>query len=530
MEFRKVKNIPDKSEKNTVYLVKDGWNDWFYWETLFTMFYSNDSGELSKIGNTKIAEKDMKGASSLSEDEKGQPFFTPDLPDTFPSLDENFFSLGQSENFYETLNQIPGNTRVEILTGIRDCAYNLEIFENYKSHPAMKESLLRDISERNVKESLHAIAYEEDHNKPFNFSYLFPTRDVNENEIRLEFSVNNKDIPQSNIQALIGRNGVGKTTLFSGFIKGIIKLDTNIENPVGSLQVKEDAEWEDNSTYFNSLNLCSYSPFDRFGPIGHNRLPSGVKYQYIGLMVLDQRGDNKEQKLRPKSSDELHAEFCSSMQECLVGVRRNRWEECLSILENDPLFSEAGVSKLAQFEDKDYTKDWREIVKTFLNKLSSGHLVTLLSITKLVEVTEDRSLTLIDEPEAHLHPPLISAYIRAVSHLMSERNGVAIVATHSPVVLQEVRSDCVWILNRTGQYVSADRPQIETFGENVGTLTREVFSHEVVNTGFYKMIADACEKFATFDEVNNYFSNKLGGEARALARSLINKKKRDSDD
>ncbi|KDA94263.1 MULTISPECIES: AAA family ATPase [Pantoea] len=530
MEFRKVKNIPDKSEKNTVYLVKDGWNDWFYWETLFTMFYSNDSGELSKIGYTKIADKDMKASSSLSEEEKGEPFYTPDLPDTFPYLDESFFSLGQSENFYETLNQITGNTRVEILKGIRDCAYNLEIFENYKSHPAMRDSLLRDISERNVKESLHAIAYEEDHNRPFNFSYLFPTKDVNEHEIRLEFSVDNKDMPQSNIQAIIGRNGVGKTTLFSGFIKGVIKLDTDNENPVGSLQVKEHVEWEDNSTYFNSLNLCSYSPFDRFGPVGVNNLPSGVKYQYIGLMVLDQRGDNNENKLRPKSSDELHAEFCKSMQECLIGVRRNRWEECLNILENDPLFSEAGVSKLAQFEDKDYSKNWREVVKKFLNKLSSGHLVTLLSITKLVEVTEDRSLTLIDEPEAHLHPPLISAYIRAVSHLMSERNGVAIVATHSPVVLQEVRSDCVWILNRTGQYVSADRPQIETFGENVGTLTREVFSHEVVNTGFYKMIADACEKFSTFDEVNNYFSNKLGGEARALVRSLVNKKKRDSDD
>lgn len=530
MKFRKVKNTPDKSEKNTVYLVKDAWNDWFYWETLFTMFYSNDTGELYKIGNTKIASKGMKDLSALSEDEKGQPFNTPDLPEVFPSLDESFFSLGQSENFYETLNQISRNIRIEILNGIRDCAYDLEIYENYKSHPAMKESLLRDVSERNIKESLHAIAYEEDHNKPFNFSYLFPNRDVNEKEIRLEFSVNNKDMPQSNIQAVIGRNGVGKTTLFSGFIKGVIKLNTENENPVGSLQVKEGIEWGDNSTYFNSLNLCSYSPFDRFGPVGSNILPSGVKYQYIGLMVLDLRGNDKEQKLRPKSSDELHAEFCSSMQECLVGVRRKRWEECLNILENDPLFSEAGVSKLAQFEDKDYPKDWREIVKTFLNKLSSGHLVTLLSITKLVEVTEDRSLTLIDEPEAHLHPPLISAYIRAVSHLMSERNGVAIVATHSPVVLQEVRSDCVWILNRTGKYVSADRPQIETFGENVGTLTREVFSHEVVNTGFYKMIADASKTFSTFDEVNNYFSNRLGAEARALARSLINKKKRDSDD
>lgn len=44
------------------------------------------------------------------------------------------------------------------------------------------------------------------------------------------------------------------------------------------------------------------------------------------------------------------------------------------------------------------------------------------------------------------------------------------------------------------------------------------------------MIADSCEKFETFDELNNYFSNKLGGEARALARSLINNKKRSSDD
>lgn len=530
MNFRKVKSLPTPLERNTIYLMKDSWNDWFHWETLFSMLYSDDKGGLYKIGSTKIASKFMKTPSSITEEEKGQSLNTPDLPESFSSLNEDFFSLGQSENFYETLNQIPRKIRIEILIGIRDCVYNLDIFEHYKTHPAMSESLLRDISERNIKESLRSIAYEEDHNKPFNFSYLFPEKDANEKEIRLEFNVSNKDTPQSNIQAIIGRNGVGKTTLFSGFIKGVIKLDTDKEIPVGSLQVKEDNIWENNNNYFNALTLCSYSPFDRFGPVNPTSLPSGVKYQYIGLMVLDTRGDINEEKLRPKSSDELHIEFCNSMQECLVGVRRKRWEECLNILENDPLFSEAGVSNLAKFEDVDSPKNWRDIVKKFLNKLSSGHLVTLLSITKLIEVTEDRSLTLIDEPEAHLHPPLISAYIRAVSHLMSERNGVAIVATHSPVVLQEVRSDCVWILNRTGKFVSAYRPEIDTFGENVGTLTREVFSHEVVNTGFYKMIADACKGFTTFDEVNSHFSNKLGGEARALARSLINKKKRDQND
>lgn len=532
MKFQTVKSIPNPNdlEKNTVYLVKESWNDWFYWETLFYISYCDDKGNLHKIGDTKIAHKDMKDQLQLSKEEKPQFFKTPNLPESFSSLGEGFFSLGQSENFYETLNQLSKKISTDVLKGIKDCAYDLKVFESYINHPAMQESLLRDISERNIRESLHALAYDEEHNKPFSFSYLFPDKDINENEIRLDFSVNNKDIPQSNIQAIIGRNGVGKTTLFAGFIKGVINLDTDNENLVGTLQVKEDKTWENNSTYFNSLTLCSYSPFDRFGPVDISSLPSGVKYQYIGLMILDNRENESEKKLRPKSSDELYVEFCKSMQECLVGVRRQRWLECLKILENDPLFSEAGVTKLAEFEEENYSEDWRNIVKTFLNKLSSGHLVTLLSITKLVEVTEDRSLTLIDEPEAHLHPPLISAYIRAVSHLMSERNGVAIVATHSPVVLQEVRSDCVWILNRTGEYVSAYRPEIETFGENVGILTREIFSYEVINTGFYKMIADSCEKFETFEQVNNYFSNKLGGEARALVRSLINNKKRSCDD
>lgn len=43
-----------------------------------------------------------------------------------------------------------------------------------------------------------------------------------------------------------------------------------------------------------------------------------------------------------------------------------------------------------------------------------------------------------DEPEEHLHPPLVAAFIRALSNLLTYRNGVGIVATHSPVIVQEV--------------------------------------------------------------------------------------------
>uniref|UniRef100_A0A7M2QM80 Protein Ea59 n=1 Tax=feces metagenome TaxID=1861841 RepID=A0A7M2QM80_9ZZZZ len=535
MNFKCVNSLPTHGMPKTVYLLKDNWNDWYYWETLFIVVYCDDDGILSRIGEVKIAEQAMKSESECASSEEKVKFSKPEMPETFLCLSEAFFSLGQSENYYETLNELPEVDRHDILNGLRDCAFNLNIYDLYLNHPAMSGSLLRNISDRTVRETWHDIAYGVEFNKPFNFSYLFPFKDVNDDFVRLEFNITPHDTPPSNVQAIIGRNGVGKTTLFAGLIKGVINQKAIEAQHVGLLQVPAiNGTWEDNHSYFTSLTLLSYSPFDRFGPVDAGVIPSGVKYQYIGLMTKDNllsENNIRKSELRPKSFDELHYEFCRSMSQCLVGARRQRWEDCLKILENDPLFSEADVSKLANIEiiaagdSADFSvKKWTEEVRAFLNKLSSGHLVTLISITKLIEITEDRSLTLIDEPEAHLHPPLISAYIRAVSHLMSERNGVAIVATHSPVVLQEVRSDCAWVLNRTGRYMSVDRPELETFGENVGALTRAVFNHEVVNTGFYKMISDAAEKYDNFDDLASHFDNKLGGEARALARTLIKAK------
>lgn len=44
---------------------------------------------------------------------------------------------------------------------------------------------------------------------------------------------------------------------------------------------------------------------------------------------------------------------------------------------------------------------------------------TLLTLTKLVELVEEKTLVILDEPEEHLHPPLVSAFIRALSKLVS---------------------------------------------------------------------------------------------------------------
>ena len=146
------------------------------------------------------------------------------------------------------------------------------------------------------------------------------------------------------------------------------------------------------------------------------------------------------------------------MIKCQIGLRKDRWGKALKTLETDPLFKEAEVTSLAATE---LQGDWRYSAIRLFKLLSSGHAIVLLTITRLVELVEERSLVLIDEPEGHLHPPLLSAFVRAVSDLLIQRNGVAIVATHSPVVLQEVPKACVWLLSRSGPVSRVDRPQLK---------------------------------------------------------------------
>ena len=198
-------------------------------------------------------------------------------------------------------------------------------------------------------------------------------------------------------------------------------------------------------------------------------------------------------------------------------------------MESDPIFKQAEISQLIEkfeefeieFERREAFNQLRKNARQLYSKLSSGHKIVVLTITRLVETLEERSLVLVDEPEAHLHPPLLSAFIRSLSDLLINRNGVAIIATHSPVILQEVPKTCVWRIWRSGREKRIERPMSETFGENVGTLTQAIFGLEVTNSGFHKMLNDAVLADLSYVDVLARFNGQLGDEARGIVRSLI---------
>nr|WP_282570945.1 AAA family ATPase [Sphingopyxis sp. MSC1_008] len=189
----------------------------------------------------------------------------------------------------------------------------------------------------------------------------------------------------------------------------------------------------------------------------------------------------------------------------------------MRILEADPLFAALGPSQLADLDGEELEERAAALFET----ASSGHKIVLLTLTRLAELVSERTLVLIDEPEAHLHPPLVMAFVRALSDLLANRNGVAILATHSPVVVQEVPASCVSLMFRPGDVISVERPEMETFAENLGALTREIFRLEVTESGHHALIAAAVADAGDIDEVLDAFGDQVGAEGRALARAML---------
>lgn len=495
---------PPADATDRAYLLTDNWDDWFKYNTMYTLVVYDEEGARHQIGSVKIGQFEM---------EEGQRRAA--IPKTFDALDDRFFSLGQDDSYYEALNGLGPEPRDRILRALKDVALDTDLFRRALDEKVTGVSLLRAVTPATVQGQFYRMARGGARLSKYNFSYTAtkPSRSRIA-PVRLDFAVEPESSPPTNIHVLIGRNGVGKTRLLNGMTRALVDADG--EEDVGSFE--GDTEDLIDERLFANLVSVTFSAFDPFGPLPSRQdKSSGVQYAYIGLRRTGLGEDGKPHP--PRTPDQLSSVFGRSVWLCRQGARVSRWRRALEMLEADPIFKDAEIASLAAGDLPE--KEFRARARALFGKLSSGHKIVLLTITRLVETVEERTLVLLDEPEAHLHPPLLSAFVRALSDLLINRNGVGIIATHSPVVLQEVPRSCVWKVRRTNVRVEADRPEIETFGENVGILTREIFGLEVTDSGFHKMLRDAVAEEDDYENVVDRFGGELGGEAKAIIRALI---------
>ena len=499
MKFKVVSRSFNK-KKNTAFLIIDNWDD-FTFKTTFALVVFDEQGNRKDIGIVKIGFKNQKERS------RTRKF----MSDSFQQLGEKFFSLGQELDYYQNIRrELTQEQGDKVLYGLNDIVLSPEAYKLAENEHVFRSSLLRNVSLATIKGQFKRLLGGGVPLTDFNFRYIKPQ--TNEySGIELKFRIEPDSKPSTNIHALIGRNGVGKTMLLNDMIASIINYTPDITGTFF------DAKYGDRcqEDYFSRLVSVSFSAFDAFNPPEEQPDPSlGTCYYYVGLKKIEDDSGKSELK----TLDELRKEFSKSLALCLSqSGKKSRWLKAISTLESDENFAEIGLEQLTKTKGAKREK----AAYSLISRMSSGHALVLLSITRLVETVEEKTLVLIDEPESHLHPPLLSAFIRALSELLFDRNGVAIIATHSPVVLQEVPRSCVWKITRSGLALSTSRPEIETFGENVGILTREVFGLEVAKSGFHSLLEESVAKGKSFDGIMNEYEDQLGFEAQAVLRAML---------
>nr|QRW41067.1 hypothetical protein [bacterium] len=523
MQFKVVDSVWS-GEINTIYLVNNNWDDWFTYETVFDVVYFDSDGNRKSIGAVKIGQKNQKGRR-------------PVLPAKFGKIGDEFFSLGTSESYYEELKNQP--FREEYLKNLNDIAFNLELFSKVIKYDVTSVSLMRDITSSTVKGQFHRMAHGGAKLTDYNFKYILPEKDfIDDTNLEMKFDVEIETMPPTNIHVVIGKNGVGKTTILKRMLYAL-EIDE---------EKMEYGKVEGWSCDFSNIVFVSFSAFDKAVDFSEYSGKLPIPYTFVGLVGKDSI----------KGGKQLAEDFFDSLYKIIKGSKNKLWKDTVDILESDNTFTELHIKDWSEVDtsksvlnaikndnpktEGETVPQYRvrierecyrnEIIPKFM-MLSSGHKVILLTIAKLVELVEEKTLVLLDEPEEHLHPPLVSAFIRALSNLLIYRNGVGIIATHSPVIVQEVPKKCVWILRRSGKYLKIERPKIETFGENLGELTSEIFGYEVTNSGFHKMLQTVAEKKKTYKGAVRFFHGELGIEARAILKSYMYEKehtKEEEDD
>jgi ABC-type transport system involved in cytochrome c biogenesis ATPase subunit len=510
MRFDRVDYPPDKdrTHQQTCFLVNDNWDD-FTFKTSFSSLLFDESGVRHELGGVRILSRGLTSGRVP-------------LPTHFNELNEDWCSLGMSREYYVILSQLSPVLRNNYLKSVRDCVFDRSIWEAFRDEPGMSKSLLRDVSMRDVLVNFPRILAGDARLTPYEFAFNFNAG--GETEEKCEFTVVPDSKPPTNVHVLIGRNGVGKTRLLAGMADA---LTGNEDDTIGLAGQFEFNEVDHEANEFLNVAVVSYSAFDRFNPIviGERRSEIAIPYYYVGIKqpILGTDPSEVTDDVSLKTPSDFNKEFYDALSsftdegggsERLGGFRYARWRKALHTLRSDP--------GLAEFFDRFYASEHQssphEQAAQFA-QLSSGHKIVLLTIARLVEYVSDRSLVLIDEPETHLHPPLLGSFVRAISELLISQNGVAIIATHSPVVLQEVPARCVTVVTRSGDRIRVRRPGIETFAENVGTLTRKVFGLEVQQSGFYQLLQKAADG-REFDDVLADFEDEVGSEGRALARAF----------
>lgn len=448
-------------------------------------------------------------------------------------------SLPLDIDYYHKINKLlTGSSVDQFLALICDASYFYSRISTYRSWDGFSGSLMREgSSSEAILRKGHQIATGR-YSPEESFTINVELEPESYDPVQFVFD-NDREVSKTNINLLIGKNGVGKSFL----LKELSEIITGIQ------------EIDDKWPYFHKLIVVAYSPFENFytkddlldeldkkyskkKKIKKAKVPSRRRmnvneYAYVGFR--NESGKFSVDWPKKHSVDAL-------VNILKFDVENNWWEErgrfeilketlSLSIdfdniavkssgSEEFLIIDGASNKNIKTIEDSSSKEDGLFFIKNneVLN-LSSGQLIYSYMIPSIVSEIEDESLIILDEPELYLHPHLEVGLIDMMKHLLSETSSYSIIATHSAILTREVEKKAVKILRRKNGRTEIADPSFETYGESLDTIIGEVFDDYTTVKPFQNDIIRHVNSEKDVESAIRKIGSNVGDEALAYIAS-----------
>ncbi|MBL8715151.1 MAG: AAA family ATPase [Myxococcales bacterium] len=426
------------------------WNDYGFY-TLFKVHLLTEHSRI-QVGSVKIMERGM-----IEGDR-------PHLPTgPFERLDDRFASLGQDVDYYERLEEALPDAYDIVLKALRDVVTGPETAVLVADEPAFQKSLLRFDGAVEAYRTRHGAPNREllEHQRDTRLVGRLP--DSAPQRTTLEFTTRLPGFAAEHcvrlrlmrhqlgrVAAIVGKNGTGKTLLLAELAKCL----------VGFVPGKVET-WK-----VGSILAISFSAFDRFDR--PTQAIGFAEYRYIGLRPRGRNAVGTARELRR--------------------IREEMWVE-LEASESARADRELWFSRLELSDPRAGRPPSREI-----EGVSSGHQALAAIIDGLALYLKKDTFVIFDEPELHLHPNVLSAFLRVLVDALEQRDAFAIIATHSPIPLQELPREAISILERDGDSPIAYEYPGQSFGDNLSEIVRKAFRTDYNDLNFATLIRELVER------------------------------------
>ncbi|QBE63195.1 AAA family ATPase [Pseudoduganella lutea] len=519
------------------------WDDYDYVVTF--QIYRVENGKLDFFGRTKILVNGYKDTSKyflesselVGNSRRITHFLSPN----------KVVSLASEIDYYRRIGSKLGARASQYLRQLCDGSYYYNKKHTFTQWAGFGSSLFRSSMAKAILNKGHQIAcgrYEPQGIFSFTLEGLPHYIDP------VQFNFDNKrSLGQTNVNLLIGRNGVGKSHV----------LRHLVDTLTGGLG---DA---DNLPFFHKVIVSAYSPFESFKTEVELSRALGRSAKSLAAEASEENGvtakdihDRRRLLVNeyvylgfrePEGVFSLNWPKESSARALHRIFQYDRENEWLTETSRFNLLFDT-LKRSIDFDAIELTgMDGQSVVFSrddaalrnaaakgngfmyasglhFLKEgkhlaLSSGQTIYSYMLPNLVAEVDDESLIIVDEPELYLHPTMEIGLLDMLKQLLAATKSNAIIATHSSILAREVDQSGISVLRRVGDRTEVSKPGFETFGQTVEVIMGLAFDDYDVRKPYENSIDQAVETCSSPAVALEKFGSNIGDEALAYLSSKI---------